>query len=441
MSELINKDFEGYILEGELINDKVCKYPVYIPSLMSDSLDSINPIWAKNEVSKNTYTTFLDPLTEELQSSGTYFPLRVGMRVNIKFRNNNMASAYIEYVKSSNVKISNRDDFYLLNKTVNNSFIYQDDNKSITHIMNSDGRSNIFMSKDKLSLSILEENTYKIKNAFEVNESGTFLEFGNNKIILDNSGIVLVAGDTEIRLTESGIQMISPDNIEISADNNLKMKAQKAKLSSTERLDIYSTELKMTGTQIVNLNSNILSLDSFTSTHIRSNSYLIMESLLYAGLSSGHCDVTGLLNLNLDGSNTTINGLGTLNLGGGVINLSGSGGVNMDGIISHNMGIASSTTNALISSNKAVKVSFLAAGIGISNGLNVNTFTNGITASVLTNTLPGCAIPVGELAKNIKSSFHPAGDIKQTIISIKEYDKPDDNFKDNILKLRDYYDL
>jgi len=445
--ELINTSevYEGIILSGELAEDIECRYPVYIPKLMANRELGMIPIWAKNEINSNKYTRWEDPETQEIQSVGGYTPLNEGMRVHIKFRNSSLSSAYIIGIKSFYSKYISRDNIYLINKTKKGSYIIQDDDREITHIMHNNGKTNITLDNEKVMLSVHSNNGIGddfVLNGLEVDVTGTKLTFGTNSIILDETGISFQVGDTSLRLSESDIQLVTQGNIDIISDKRTQIKGNKLNLTGSENLNIYSMDTKISGGQILNLTGNVVGIDSAISTHLKSSQYTIIESLIYTGINTQMFDLTTTLNLSINSlATTTISGT-NLNLSGTALINIGSSAINMDGMVMHNLGIAASTCSAMATSNLAISTGCVAAGIATSTGLGLNTFVNGIVGSTMTSTLAGCSTPVGEIVKKVRSSYTAAEDSIQKTTYLKENDNSLKDYVTNqFTHLRNYHDI
>lgn len=415
MKELI-KDYEyiGIIIEG-LSTGSDGKYLVYIRELMS-SVDVYKPIWVKNEVIGNRFSRWLDLTAKDIKSSGAYFPLHKDMLVNVRFRGNTLESGYISNIISYLPlidKASSRDSFYLINKTINNSWIYQDDNRNLTHIMHHDGKSNIVLDDDSITL----QTGGKLKtNGFEVSNTGTRMEFGNAAIYLDAKGITFKIGDTSFNMTESGIVLKSQGSITCESEKALKFKSKDLNLSSTNELTLYSSVLRLTGAQQTSINASTLALNSTLLTDIQSTVQVNVGGMIKTKISSPMIDINSLTNINLTSPVLTLSGQ-TTNISGSILNLSG-GSIAMDGIISHGLGIATSINSSMTTMNTTLDLSTDLANMALVSSLGNTDPVSRVSSSVMIQSLPGAARPVGELLAPQIVSAKVGNSIKEKITYI-----------------------
>jgi len=389
-----NHDYIGVIKRGNS-NDFEGKYLVYISELMSDA--EHQPIWVKNEIVGNRFSRWLNVDSKVIQTSGSYFPLYEGMVVNVRFRGYSLESGYITNVVSDIPlvdKAERRDSFYLINKTLNNSWIYQDDARSETHIMQSGGKSNIVLDEHSVTLQVGGETK---RAGFEVSDTGIRLEFGNSSLYLDAKGISFKIGDTIFVMSESGAIFKSPGNLEMEADKSLRFKGNKVETSASEKYSINANIVQMTGNQMLSLNGNVVNLNSLTHTNIESQAHVQIKSLGKVKLSSSIMDITSLTNMNIDSPVNTITGQ-TMNIDGTSLNLSGAS-VAMDGIISHGLGIAKSTNSAMKAANLTLGLSTDAANLALVTSIGNSDVVSGVVNSSMVQAIPGTASPVGEILK------------------------------------------
>lgn len=393
--DLQEKEFQGIIYDG--IEDYEGRYKVHIAALypMSEPILLSLP----NDVLGNKFSRWYDPNLQSIKSSGSYYPLQSGMKVKVKFKNNDINSGYISGIVSEVPlidSVKNRDTFYLLNKTVNGSYIYQDDSRNITHIMHSNGKSNVFLDDDRVVLSTNEPvnagKDYSVplsyveltKNTFKVSSS-----IADNYINMDESGIVLRVGNSMLSITSKGIQLDTPGDIKLNQGNALHLKAGKLFLEGSDELHLMGNVVRIAGNTSVNINGGIVSLDSFKTTSIKSNLAVIVESLSRVKVSGTICELSALTNLSISGLTTTIDGQ-MLNLSGSVTNIAG-GSIFMDGTLNHNLGVASSTANGMVATNLGLNIGVDAAVAATSITSGMNDMISGIVNATLVQTLPGSA--------------------------------------------------
>jgi len=441
-----SKEYEATILEGELENDIECHYAVYIHQLMTEEYAGITPVWAKNEIDQTKYSKWLKPGSDsEYESAGSYTPLYPGMNVFVKFRGTSLDSAYITRVKSKYAKFDKRDGTYLINKTKNGSYILQNDNTNTTHIVNNDGATQITLDDSKITLAVnknnIADNVNKLVNAIEIDELGTKMKFGNSYIILDASGIKLQSGDNYLSVGESGIDIITKETMNIISDRKLNMKSNQLKIDGTENVHLHSNDLKITGEQMLNLTGMVIGIDSSHTTYIKSTLYLMLSCPNYIGIDSlSTIDINATMNLNISSQMTAVSGT-NLTLSGNITNLD-SASLFIDGTIMHNVGSATASAQATIASNLGLKIGLEAGGLASATVLLLNSFANGIVASSMNSTLPGTAIPVGEMVKQVPPKYPVGKDSKQKLAYIQAADK---QFKENVqhqfINLRNYHEF
>ena len=398
-----DKEYIGVIKEGT-DNKLDGRYLVHIRELMATD-SSLKPIWAKNEVQGNRFARWLDFNTKNIMSSGSYHPLREGMMVNVKFRSDSMESAYITNVVSYLPlvdKSSMRDTFYLLNKTVKGSWIYQDDARKFTHIMHNNGASNITLDDDSVTIhnGLPIENGkggVLLRNALSVGKAGTKMEFGNSSIILDETGITFKAGETLMTLTESGIKMISNGSVEVDSGKNLRLKGKDTHIQGNDNLQLFSNVLRMTGNVQTAIVSNTINIDSMSLTAIRSTGQVNIEGTVKTKITAPVLEMTSLSNIYLDAPVMFI-GANNMTIHSPSMALSSSS-LMIDGIINHGMGTASSMGTSMKSMNLSLSVSTDAANAALVTALGNNDVVTGIVNASLVRTMPGAAMPIGEILK------------------------------------------
>lgn len=403
MFNVKDKEYIGVIKEG-IDNRLDGRYLVHIRELMASDT-SLKPIWAKNEVVGNRFSRWLDFDTKSILSSGSYQPLRAGMVVNVRFRSDSLESAYITNVVSYLPLVDKsemRDSFYLLNKTVNGSWIYQDDSRRFTHIMHGNGSSNIVLDDDGVTIhnGMPIENGkggVLLRNALSIGKSGTKMEFGNSSIILDETGISFKIGNTQMTLTEHNIKLIAEGSIEVDSNKSLKLKARDTHIEGSENLQLYSNVLRMTGNLQTAIVSNVVTLDSMSLTSVRSTGQVNVEGTVKTKITAPVLELTSLTNIYLDAP-TMYLGAHNMTIHAPSLALSSST-LMMDGIINHGMGVASSLGTSMKSMNISLGVSTDAANMSLVTALGNNDVVTGIVNASLVRTIPGAAMPIGEILK------------------------------------------
>jgi hypothetical protein len=400
-SIIIEKSYIGVIKEG-VSKELDGKYLVHIRELMG--LDgALKPIWVKNEVLGNRFSRWLDLESKDTKSSGSYFPLQPGMMVNVRFRGYTMESGYISNVVSYLPLVDKpgaRDTFYLLNKTVKNSWIYQDDARNLTHIMQSGGKSNITLDDNGITL----QTGGKVKtNGFEVSKTGTRFEFGNASISLDSSGITFKVGDTTLTMSETGINVNTQGALDIESGKMARIKARRLELGASEEMTLHSNVLRVTGSTQCSLASNVVNINSVIHTNIESQAQVNIAGLMKTKIAAPVLDITSLTNINIAGPVITLSGQNTNIDGTAALNIS-SASIAMDGMLSHGLGLATSTNTSMAATNLALGLSTDAANIALVTGLGLSNPVSAIVNSTMVQAIPGSCAPVGEILKPVITS-------------------------------------
>ncbi len=402
--QIKDKEYIGVIANGSN-NQLDGKYLVHIRELMaSDS--SLKPIWASNEINGGKFSRWVDPSTKMVMSSGSYQPLRSGMMVNVKFRNDSMGSAYITNIISYLPLVDKsemRDSFYLVNKTLGGSWIYQDDSRNMTHIMQSNGKSNIVLDDSGVTLHSGMPigngvGGVLLKNAFHVGDGGTKLEFGNSSIILDETGITFKIGDTQLTMTETGIKVHTPGAIEMECDKSLRLKAKETHIQGGEKLQLFSNEVRMTGNTQLAIMSNTINITGASHATLRSSlGEVVIDGMVKTKITAPVLEITSLTNINLDAPTMYI-GSQNLTIDAPSMAIS-SASLMMDGTINHGMGVAKGLGTSMKTMNVTLAKATDAANIALVTSLGNNDVVTGIVNASIVGSIPGAAMPVGEIVK------------------------------------------
>jgi len=409
----LTKEFTGYIKKDEP-NKVSGKYLVYIPELLGDSTDDIKTLLLPNETNPSMFSRWLDTDTKLPVSAGSYFPLREGMVVSVRFRGTSLESGYISSINSEFPLVDSpdkRDSFYLINKTLNGSWIYQDDSKNLTHIMHNNGSANIIIKNNSISLQIGGEAQ---KNIIEVSDKSTTMQYGKkSSIIMDDTGIKFKVGDNVISMTESGILLKSLKNLDIEASSKLNLKGDVTKLQGSTTLNVYGNVTRISGAHQLNLTGSVVALDSTFTTAVKSKGVVELNGMTKTKVSGAMLTFTSLGNVSLDGSAVTISSKST-NITGSTLNLSGSS-VAIDGTISHGLSIASSVNDGMVSMGTSLDESTEKANMAAVQALAMNDPITSSTHTVMTQTLPGAAEMIGEIQSPVESGIAAGSGIKENV--------------------------
>jgi hypothetical protein len=402
------KPYIGIVLDG-IDLEKHNKFPIYIRSLSSPGQKNI--FWATNEIAGNNFSRWIDPRQHASQASakrsaGSYFPLAIGMIVEVIFRTTDISDGYVSKILNAqgllplNDKLKN--DFYLLCKSVNNSYIYIDDNREIIHMMNAGGKTNVLLDSDKIVLHVGE-----LKNGgtdgitdeciAEISDSGMIFKYLDNFIRMDASGIILSAGTKSasyIQITENGIKYGSNGDITLNSTKNLNLIGNNTYLTGIETVDVYSTNTKISGAQMLNLTGNVVSIDSMLETYIKGG-HIKIDALLKLSLSSLMVETTALANLYMSSLNYT-------NTSGVITNdapltVNNSATTLQDGVILSNMQFARSSATSMNLTQKGLSLSTELAAASMVTAMGTNDPVSGSIANILNGSLTGSANPANNL--------------------------------------------
>jgi hypothetical protein len=395
-----NASYIGIIWEGIDLQLQL-KYPVYIREL--SPVGSLNIFWVTNEVESSTFLRWMDPSLPTTEpsgkkSAGSYFPLHYGMPVEVKFRNTNQNSGYISKLINNNGYVptehSKKDLFYLLCKTVNDSYIYLDDERETIHIMNSKGKSNILHTGELLNDGSDGVGTAKSNTIVEASKTSIDLKFNNNFITVDDTGITFSVGEKSrsyLKITESGIKFGSAGDIQVRSDKNLNLEGNHTYLQGDAELDIYSNNTRMSGSQLLNLTSNVINIEGFTDTHIKGN-HILLDALMKLKLNGLMIDINAFSTLFMNSLLQVVNSQVISNTAPTISNV-GSVIFN-DGMIMNNMNLGTGISNSLKASTMAASIGTEAAAASMVTALTVsNDPISGLSSMFLNSVLPGSAQP------------------------------------------------
>lgn len=404
----IGKPYTGLVYDG-IDLEKNNKYPIYIRQLSQPG--QMNIIWATNEILGNTFSRWIDPTQHASQdsskySSGSYFPLKRGMKVEVIFRTTDITDGYVSKIinNQGSMPLNHdlRDDFYLVCKTANDSYIYMDDNREMIHIMNTAGKSNLLLDSNRAVLHVGElinggAEGVKTDSIVEVTKSGISLKYGNSFIKIDAGGIVLSAGEKSksyFQITESGFKFGGDEDLTIEAGKNLNLIGQKTYVTGIEELNIHSTNTKMSGAQMMNITGNTISIDSSLETSIK-GTHVGVDALMKLNLSGLMIDCKALSTLYLDSIMYTNNSqVATTNTSVMVNNAST---IMTDGITLSNMQFAISAAQNMYAVQEATSISTEAAAAALTIGMGFNDPISGSIANIMNSALTGAANPANNL--------------------------------------------
>lgn len=434
-----NRTYVGIIWKGEDLQKNLL-YPVYIKELSPPGI--LKLFWLPNEINGEKFCRWLDPeidatLEQSRKSAGSYFPLQFGMPVEIKFKNNAPTSGYINKIINNrgynpvNLDISN--DFYLLCKTVNDSYIYIDDNRETIHLLNAKGKSNILMDPNRVVLHVgelINEGLDGIKNTsiVEVSKESIIASFENNFIKIDSSGITLSAGENSrnyLQITESGIKFGGAEDILIRADKNLNLIGDKVSVTGIQALDLHSTETRVTGATNLSMTGTTVVVDSMVETKIKSTGHIGLDSLLKIKLTSGIIDISAWVEL-YNNSLVQINSSQVIsNVAPAIANASSI--IINDGMTYDNMGFATSMGNTLKGMAMATSIGTELAAASVTSMLHFNDPITSSITNILVAGIPGSASPSNNLTSQPLITKPELAGTNISVLSMNTFNKIGNN--------------
>ena len=430
----VGKEYEGHIVNGNNSNDQRGLYLVFIPELDHNTNGKITPFWAQNCIAGNNFSRWKDFETGEILSSGSYKPLQPGMRVAVKFRTSSLNSCYIDRVKTDSPMLlptSIRDQQYIINKTVKNSYIIQDDSVGETHIVNANGKTSIIMDSNRILLKVTEgakANASTIHTGgFEIEESGMTYTIGNVGFRVDETGIIMNVGDNIFSMTESGSSFFTK-KFDLNADEKINMKTDNFKLTGLSTLNLYSNDTKITGNTVMAMTGHNIKIepDLLGSVHVL-GSYVNISSTVNTSIRGSNVSIAGLVNTSVSGPILTLSGQ-QATLSAPSIALDGTS-IMLDGMILGNMGAAKSIGTSAVLMNTSIDLSLYSSFAGISFSSMLSDPISGSVNSILVSSVAGAASPVGNLLQPFKLSKVVGSDISQKLANVLV---SDNYYKDNL---------
>jgi len=182
MLAITTREFPGKIISGE-DDDNRGRYMVHIPELMyaiigTEDDDGSNGISCVNHVHK-WRDTYLDEDDEEGKKpiGGSYYPLKEGMHVIVKFFSEDFRSGYIDRIVSDyysdsmplKIKTSERDEFYQIIRTSQNDLIAICINttslpKESIHIYHKKNKVQIICDSEGLHIEVKDKLQMKVED-------------------------------------------------------------------------------------------------------------------------------------------------------------------------------------------------------------------------------------------------------------------------------------
>ncbi len=401
-----NVIYEGTILPYQ---DKLnpTKYAVHIPEIHNTPTGkmALKYVWADNEYS-NKYQSLKKKNTNYMEF-GSYMPLESELTVLVKFRSQHLDSAYIFEVASEHKKIPeyvDKDNFYLLCSTKNQSKVYIDDTKNRIHLSQHNGKSNIMMDDYGITLQMNNTTTSKtiMESKLELSENGFLVQFGENKFTFNETGFAITYGEnrTFLKMTKKGIELVGEDFINVTTTGPLNLYGESTNLTGEGSLNLRGTNTKLTGLQKLAMNGNIIHMEGVMDTHIKSGLSLNIESLLHLRMSAIIADqqYTGMSNIFTAMENkVTSLAVETSSMKAEAISSMAS-----DGMIMSGMGIATSIGSSVSNSTSATMIGLQASMTGITTAFNLDNIGMAIASAVIAdNAIADTAEPASNISDNL----------------------------------------
>lgn len=424
---ITEKEYIGVIRSGVQTSSAEGKYLVHIDELTAIAGD--NAIWARNEINGNRFSRWLEIGSNNIKSSGNYSPLKVGMSVNVRFRSNALTSAYITNVISYSPlpdTSANRDTFYLINKTENGSWIYQDDARDITHIAHKDGSSNITLTPDKVLLHVGSPINGGLtgvlkQNALEVSENGTIMEFGQNSITMDDTGITFRVGKKNaIVITDSGIKLLTDKSLEVETGKDIRMKSSTYYNTASDEINLSSNVIRSTGNTRNIMTGNEVQLSSSTLVYIQSEANIKIDALARTSIKGSLIEVLADLNVYMTGQVIDLSAT-SLVLEGTAVAI-GSSVIQMDGLIMAGMGLGIGVSTATKALNITLSKGMDIAGLGISTATGFNDPITATMTSAMAASIAGSANPCPNIVEPIHVNARVGSELSETMRYITAVD-------------------
>ncbi len=424
---ITEKEYIGVIRSGVQTASAEGKYLVHIDELTAIAGD--NAIWARNEISGNRFSRWVEIGSGNIKSSGQYSPLKEGMNVNVRFRSNALTSAYITNIIAHSPlpdTPENRDTFHLINKTEKGSWIYQDDSRDITHIAHNDGASNVTLTSDKVLLHVGSPINGGLtgvlkQNAIEVSENGTTMEFGQNSITMDDTGISFRVGKKNaIIITDSGIKLITDGLLEIETDKDIRMKSATYYNTASNEINLSSNVIRSTGNTRNIMTGNEVQLSAKTLIYLKSDTNVQIDALARTAITGSLIEVVADLNVYMTGQVIDLSST-SLVLEGDAVAI-GSSVIQMDGLIMAGMGLGSAVASATLALNKTMSAGLDLGGMGIAAATGFNDPITATMTSAMAASIPGSANPCPNIVEPIFVHAKIGSEISETMRYITAVD-------------------
>lgn len=402
----VNKIYQGTILP---YHDKMnpSKYAVHIPVLHSTPQGRMDGkySWADNEYSNNYQS--VKKKNNQYMEFGNYMPLEPELTVLVRFRSTHADSAYIIGVAPEHSKIPenvDKDNYYLVCATKNQSKIYVDDTKNRIHLSQHDGKSDIMMDDYGITLQMNDTTTAKttMLSKMELSENGFLVQFGENKFTFNETGFAITYGEnrTFLKMTKKGIEVVGEEFINLSTTGPMNIYGETMNITGEGSLNLRGTNTKLTGLQKLAMNGNIIHMEGVMDTHIKSGMSLNIESLLHLSVSAIISDqqYTGMSNIFTSMENKVT----SLAVETSSMKAEAISSIASDGMLMKGMGIATSLGSSVSNSTSATMIGMTASMTGVTTAFNLDNIGMAIASAVIAdNAIADTAEPASAVSDNL----------------------------------------
>ena len=227
------------------------RYLVHIPAMMGGTKSK--GIWCDNGL--NGMIRFKKQDKSEIMSMGNYTPLKEGMGVDVEF-NRSFHGKIIGVIDDSNIpspEKANRDGFHQLLSTIDNTYIYYNEETKKFHILMNNGETNLIFDEKSFHLNVGHTKQTKLKGEKGIeSKTGTIIKIVDKGLTMQQNETFFRMYEDEfemrtsktsfIRLNKNVLEMYAP-NIVINSDEKTHIHSDKnTVISSTDKIDFRTKD-------------------------------------------------------------------------------------------------------------------------------------------------------------------------------------------------------
>ena len=375
---LTSKEYLGTVLAYK---DEVEPNKVYvdIPELNSTSNISNNrstPISVSNPL---TYK-FINMKDENgnVVTSGSYYPIKPGTDVYIKFRTDNINSGYItglgDRSSGSPVAVGSSPNDSVIIYADEKNRIYLDPQKDRFHISTGTGKTDFFMDSEGIIMQCNAPGGEYYQSYLELSPQGFVIKIGEKTLLFNESGFAINQGKdsgTSFIMTNKGVTLSADKYIKFSTQGEFNIYGENTYIQGESDMNVKGNVTKISGNQRAAINSSVVHINSWLDTHVKAGLNLSLEgqlkmssrSILHNENTLGIKNSYGTLNTEtkMIHSNSTLTGAT-----GTVTGLE-------DGLKLKDMGLGVGVSS---STNATVNTSFLGIELGMAGLTTLFSFDN-----------------------------------------------------------------